>query len=133
DSDLAREVAAQRLVPEVAEVAGAAEEIEVSQHALAHARGGHALPGGGDPPDDFVARDARQVLGPATVIAVHVVENGQPDAAGLDLDQDLARHHRWPPHRFVADLAAPFVEHLGVHLPAGHGRDSIPAAGRPGD
>src|SRR5262249_4186301 len=121
DADLAEEIAAQGLVAEVAEIAGAAEEIEVRQHAIAHARARHGVAGGDDSSDDLVTGNPWKIFGPPAVIAAHVVEDRQPDATRFDLDEDLAGRGGWPRHRLVADLAAPLGEDRRVHRPARHG------------
>ena len=88
-------------------------------HAIARLHRGHARADGGYQADAFVARRERR-LGLHRPVAFCGMEVGVAYAAGLGLDQDLARSGRGnvvlPEHQGLAEL----LDDGGVHL-AGHG------------
>ena len=62
-------------------------------HPHAHLKASHARPYLGDTADDFVARDQRQFR--RRQLAIDHMQIGAADAAGRNVDADLARARRW--------------------------------------
>src|SRR5256886_13908726 len=106
------------LVREAAEITVVAKEIEVAHHALP---GGERGDGGADlddGADGLVARDAREVLRPAAVVAVQLIEHGEPDAARFDAPEGVRRTDARVADGLVTEPAAPLVQNLRADVEA---------------
>ena len=74
-----------------------------------------AAPDLGHGAHELVAGYARQQLGPAVHVAVHVVQHGEPDPARFHPDQHLAALGGRGRDLLVSQHVSPRVKHLGVH------------------
>ena len=106
---------AEGVLPGEAAGARAADEVEVRNHALADATGIDAVTHRVDDSDEFVSGNPRQERRIVPELSLDAVEDGQPDAAGLDVDAHLALAGRRPRHLDELERAAPGGDARGAH------------------
>src|SRR5262249_11957837 len=106
---------AERLVSEATEVTVAAGQIEVGHDPLAYAERRDAGTQLDHRADELVAGNTRQPLRPSGLVAVHVVEDREADAAGLHAQQRLAEAGAGDGDGLVGERVAPGVQPVRTH------------------
>src|SRR5439155_16278511 len=114
--DVAAEVITERVAPTAAPLAAVAGQVEVGQHALARLELAGARAVLGHFAGDLVAGDPfAHGTGRAAQLPGAGVDHGQPDAAGLDSDEHLARARLGRRHFGQVEGDVRFIENEGFH------------------
>ena len=109
------EALAQRLHVAAARFTLAADQIEVRGDAATDELVPHLITLCDDASDELVARHPRKGGGASGEVAVDVVEDGQADAAGLDVDEHLIGSRLGVPKLLEAGVVAPSVDPVPDH------------------